>query len=274
MSWWGKLVGGTFGFVLGGPLGAALGAVLGHQFDRGMRQIATHGGRAEAVGSRERTQTAFFTATFSIMGHLAKADGRVSESEISFARAVMDQMALDSEQRTLAIKLFNAGKQADFPFDEALDQFRRECHRRHTLMQMFLEIQLQAAYADGQLHTHERARLVHMFERLGFSHREFEHLDALVRAARHFGRRTYGERGHPRQPSAQTLVNEAYEVLGVSPQADDATVKRAYRRLMNQHHPDKLVAKGMPEEMVKLATEKTQEIKAAYDRIREVRAAR
>jgi DnaJ like chaperone protein len=271
MSWWGKLVGGTFGFVLGGPLGAVLGAVLGHQFDRGMRQLATHGAPGDTLGSRERTQAAFFTATFSVMGHLAKADGRVSESEISFARAVMDQMALDSEQRKLAIKLFNAGKQADFPFDDALDQFRRECRRRHTLMQMFLEIQLQAAYADGELHTHERARLVRMFERLGFSRREFEHLDALVRAARHFGGRARGGVG---QPSAQHLDKEAYEVLGVSPQSDDATVKRAYRRLMNQHHPDKLVAKGMPEEMIKLATEKTQEIKAAYERIRAARAAK
>ena len=144
MSWWGKIIGGTFGFMAGGPLGALLGAALGHQFDSGLKQFD-----ALPPGETERTQTAFFAASFSVMGHVAKADGHVSRDEIELARQVMSQMQLNEQQRRLAINLFNEGKAADFPLDAVLAQLRQECHRRATLLQMFLEIQLHAAYADG-----------------------------------------------------------------------------------------------------------------------------
>lgn len=262
MSWWGKVIGGAFGYMLGGPLGALLGAGLGHKFDKGMAGAAQGQG---AWGDQERVQAAFFTATFSIMGHIAKADGRVSKDEIAFAEAVMKQMALPTEQRKLAIKLFSEGKHPGFRLDEVVEQFRRECHRRHTLMQMFLEIQLQAALADGQLHSAERQILHQVFSLLGFSAQEFEHLLAMTMAARN-----YSSGGWERATGAQRadVLKQAYDVLGVSADVTDAEVKRAYRRLMNQHHPDKLVAKGLPEEMVKLATEKVQEIRAAYDQVK------
>ena len=107
MGWWGKLVGGAFGFMLGGPLGALLGGVLGHNFDRGLGRL----GQDERFrpGDRERVQTAFFTATFSVMGHLAKADGRISPQEIALAEAVMAQMDLDGERRRAAIRLYERG---------------------------------------------------------------------------------------------------------------------------------------------------------------------
>src|SRR5690554_6549827 len=107
MSWWGKVIGGAFGFALGGPLGAALGAALGHNFDRGMGQQA----RIGSSHDQERIQSAFFTATFSMMGYIAKADGRVSETEIAMARDIMGQMRLTPEQRKVAIRLFEEGKQ-------------------------------------------------------------------------------------------------------------------------------------------------------------------
>jgi len=261
MAWWGKLLGGYFGFVLGGPIGALLGAALGHQFDKGARAHIE-------PGHQERVQLSFFTATFSVMGHMAKADGRVSESEIQLARQVMAEMSLNSEQKKLAIDLFNQGKQPDFPVLEVLDQLRRECHRRTTLLQMFLEIQLHAAYADGVMHSEEKRLLLQIFEHLGFSRRVFEQLDAMVRAQRQF-------HGDARQRApGRDMLKDAYAALGVSKSASDAEVKKAYRRLMNQHHPDKLMAKGLPEEMIKLATEKTQEIKAAYDTIKDARGMR
>lgn len=260
MGWWGKIVGGAFGFMLGGPLGAVLGAALGHNLDRGYEQLKLAGPQAQ-----QRIQTAFFTATFTIMGRVAKADGRVSEDEIAFARAVMQTMQLDEAQREVAIRLFHEGKQAGFPLDESLDQFRKECHRRSTLMRVFLEIQLQAAYADGTLSDGERDLLVYIFERLGFSEAEFEHLEAVVRGASTFTGEAAGK--DPRQ-----RLQEAYAVLGVAEGAGDDEVKKAYRRLMSQHHPDKLVAKGLPEEMMQLAKEKTQEIQAAYETIREARS--
>ena len=268
MSWWGKILGGAFGYALGGPLGALLGAAIGHQFDAGLKRIAQEG-TAWSPGNQERIQTAFFTAVFSVMGHLAKADGRVSEKEIAMARSVMQQMALGSEQQRVAIDLFRDGKRADFPLDDVLEQFRRECHGRRTLVQMFLEILLHAAYADGALHAAEKELLFHVSDRLHFPRHMLEQLDAMVRAQQQF--HGYGRRGYQQAAPKRPSMKAAYTALGVSAGATNAEVKKAYRRLMNQHHPDKLVAKGLPEEMIDVAKEKTQEIQAAYEQIKTAR---
>ncbi len=265
MSWWGKLLGGTFGYLLAGPLGALIGAALGHNFDKGLSNRL--GGQFEP-GTQERVQTVFFTALFSVMGHLAKADGRVSEDEIQLARSVMQRMHLNQQLREAAINLFNQGKQPDFALREVLVQFRTECHRRRSLMQMFVEILMHAGYADGSPNPDERRVLEQVRQQLGFSVSEFQHIEALVRNARHFGGGGFGE-AEPVTP--QAALKEAYEILGVAETASDAELKRAYRRLMSQHHPDKLVAKGLPEEMIRLATEKTQEIKQAYELVKKFR---
>lgn len=262
MSWWGKLLGGAFGFMLGGPLGALIGASFGHNFDRGLGRS----GEDFAPGAQERVQTVFFTTVFSVMGHLAKADGKVSQSEIDLARQIMQQFNLDEARRKIAINLFNQGKQTDFPLDEVLQQFRQECHRRRNLMQMFVEILMHAAYADGELHAGERQVLEQVRVALGFSQQEFQHIEAMVRNAQHFAGDGAGG------ASPRDVLREAYEILGVDETAGDAEVKKAYRRLMNQHHPDKLVSKGLPEEMIKLATEKSQEIRRAYDTIKKARS--
>jgi len=263
MSWWGKLLGGAFGFMLGGPLGALIGASFGHNFDRGVGQI----GNDFAPGAQQRVQTVFFTSVFSVMGHLAKADGQVSQSEINLARQIMQQFNLDAERQKVAMNLFNQGKQADFPLDEVLQQFRQECQRRRNLMQMFVEILLHAAYADGELHPGERQVLEQVRVALGFSPQAFQHIEAMVRNAQHFAGAAGASGASPRE-----VLRGAYEILGVAASASDAQVKKAYRRLMNQHHPDKLVSKGLPEEMIKLATQKSQDIRSAYDTIRNTRA--
>ena len=242
------------------PLGALIGAAVGHNFGRGFRRLATN----SDVGSQERIQTAFFTATFSVMGHIAKADGRVSEDEIQLANRMMDQMALSADLKRVARGLFNEGKSATFPLDEVLDQFRRECRHGRNLLRIFMEIQLQAAFADGTFDPSERRILEHICERLRIPRSELNHLEAMLRAE--------GD-SRPGAPATQKIsLDDAYSVLNVEREMTDAEVKKAYRRLMSQHHPDKLVAKGLPEEMMKVATEKTQEIKAAYDRVVESRA--
>ncbi len=260
MGWAGKLLGGAFGFLLGGPLGALVGAAFGHNFDKGMERVAESMGWEP--GNQQRVQTAFFTATFSVMGHVAKADGRVTPDEIRMARAVMDHLQLDAALRKAAEKLFTEGKGAEFPLDEVLQQFRKEVGRRTTLIQMFMEIQLQSAYADGQLHPAERKILLHIAAELGIARALYEQLESMVRAS--------AGQAPGATPQRPTLEG-AYETLGVESSASDAEVKRAYRRLMSQHHPDKLVAKGLPEEMMKMATEKTHQIRAAYEAIQEAR---
>ena len=168
MSWWGKVIGGAFGFMLGGPLGALLGAALGHNFDRGLENIQI-GMDNLGAGDTERVQSAFFVATFSVMGHVAKADGRVSEEEIEMAKQIMSHMHLTAEQKRTAVTLFNEGKQPEFRIDAVLDQFKLECHRRRNLLQMFMEIQIATVFADGILNNAERDILIYIGDRLGFS---------------------------------------------------------------------------------------------------------
>ena len=267
MSWLGKFFGGAFGFLLGGPLGAILGASIGHQIDEGMSGFEGIDRGTFEHGEQHRVQMAFFTATFAVMGHIAKADGTVSQAEINLAKRVMEEMALSPEMRDTAIKLFQQGKKEDFSLDDVLIQFRHECHRRGHLIRMFLEIQVQAALADGVLDREEEQILLHCCQMLGVSRFEFERLKIQIQAQQRFY-------GHGRQQQARvktSSLQDAYAILGIDASASDAEVKKAYRRLMNQNHPDKLVAKGLPEEMMTLAKEKTQKISKAYDLIQKSR---
>lgn len=263
MSWWGKVLGGTFGFMIGGPLGAVFGAALGHNFDKGLERSANYG--PQVIGEKERVQSAFFAATFSVMGYIAKADGRVSDIEIKMANQVMSHMMLDEEQRKVAKNLFNEGKQSGFDISGVLDQFKIECHRRIHLLQMFLEIQIAMLLADGVVHDKERHTIYYVGDHLGIARDVIDQLIMMVQGQQYYS----GD--STQKHSAQSDLRNAYAVLGVNSNANDDEIKKAYRRLMNQHHPDKLVSKGLPEEMIKIATEKTQEIRKAYERIKESR---
>jgi DnaJ like chaperone protein len=279
MSWLGKFIGGAFGFMMAGPLGAILGASLGHQFDIGM--IRMENIESLRPGDQHRVQMAFFTATFSVMGHIAKADGRISPEEISLANRIMDQMSISGEMRTTAINLFEQGKNANFPLDDVLTQFYQECHRRTDLIRMFLEIQIQEALADGAMDSKEEKLLLHICGQLRVSHFDYERLKMRVLAQQRFQNRDYqyqdqGQYQRQRQHQQpyrreQSSLQDAYEVLGLTSSASDEEVKKAYRRLMSQNHPDKLVAKGLPEEMMKLAKEKTQKITKAYETVQQSR---
>ena len=281
MNWWGKVLGGAFGYMLGGPIGALLGAALGHQLDKGINIDFSAAGEHRADESVELAQTAFFTATFSILGHIAKADGRVTKEEIAYAESVMQQMDLDSDQRKTAIWLFREGKKPDFKPDEIIEQFRKQLGRRRNLMRLFMEIQIQAAYEDGILHKSEEQILLSISRALGISEREFRTIEFMIQAAGHFNGQDSSYRHSSRRGSRQQAgrrssrseLEDAYKVLGVDSSASDNEVKKAYRRLLSQHHPDKLVSRGLPEEMMKIAAEKTHQIKQAYEVIRKTRPA-
>lgn len=258
MSWWGKVVGGTFGFLIGGPLGALLGASLGHKLDSSFA-----GADGYLPGDQERTQAAFFTATFTVMGYVSKADGRVSQDEISLAQSIMAQMQLDSTQKKAAIALFNTGKSASFDAAPVLEQFRKECHRRSTLLQMFLEIQVHAAFADGKFDPRENKVLQQIAQQLGFRPDDLNLIIDMIRGGAQPGGRGRSSAG------SQTILSDPYKVLGVTPKTPLPEIKKAYRRLLSQHHPDKLVSKGLPEEMIKLANQKTHEIREAWQAIQD-----
>ncbi len=245
--------------MIGGPLGALMGIAFGHSFDRGRGNL----GQAGLGADQERIQAAFFTATFSVMGYIAKADGKVTRDEIQLVEAVMNRLGLSIEMRNSAKKLFSEGKSNNFPIDEVMEQFRREIHRRTTLIQMFLEIQLQAAYADGVMHPAEKEALIGICGHLGISVSQLERLEEMLRAG--FGHGAYDP------TTVKSSLKHAYQLLGVDEAVDDTALKKTYRRLMSQHHPDKLVAKGLPEQMIRDATEKTQQIKAAYELVKNSR---
>lgn len=254
MAWWGTVIGGALGWMFGGPLGAVLGAALGGNFDRGL-SLGDNNNPQFGPGGQERIQAAFFTATFSVMGHVAKADGHVSAQEISAAQSLMSQMQLNTQQRQAAKKLFEQGKTDNFPLNDILLQFKKECHRRRNLIQMFVEIQIGTALADGNLDPKEKQIIYLIGQTLGFSHAAIDHLFSLASGAQ--------------ASSNDTLsLKQAYGILGINESASEAEVKKAYRRLMSQHHPDKLVSKGLPDEMIALATKKTQEIRKAYELIK------
>src|SRR3984893_12129573 len=142
MKWIGKLTGGLLGAAALGPIGAVLGGLRGHQFDEHSDELRSRWSAGEgvvAIGER------FFRATFRVMGYLAKADGRVSELEISAARAVMVELRLNSAQVREAIACFTAGKQPQFDLEAELGALAEACQGRPDLSRVFLEIQVRAA---------------------------------------------------------------------------------------------------------------------------------
>jgi DnaJ like chaperone protein len=272
MSWLGKFIGGTFGFLMGGPLGAVFGAAVGHQFDQGQGE---HNPFRVEVDTAEQyqTQMAFFTAVFSVMGHIAKADGRVNEAEIAYTRNLMARLQLSEDMRKTAMRLFNQGKLVDFPLDQVLQQFRSECQHRLHLLRFFVEIQLELALADSVLHPAEERLLLRLCERLHFSRFELHALKTVLEARLRMGGRQqhqYSHRQFQNRPQESSL-QESYAILGVDATASDQEIRRAYRRLLSRHHPDKLAAEGAPDDKVRKANEKTHEIRKAWESVRKAR---
>jgi DnaJ like chaperone protein len=262
MVWHGKAFGAVVGVLAGGPVGALCGAFIGHLFDAHAQDKPPTS--TASYTSSVDVQKAFFRASFQVMGRIAKANGRVTEDNIRAARAMMSELRLAEPEVQLAIELFTAGKADDFPFDEALQSLYALCRKRPDLCRMFIQIQVQAALWAGTIDPATRRMLARTCNALDVSAYELVQMEALLRMQR-ASRQPKGS-----QPAVNRLT-EAYEVLGVGHTVSDSEVTKAYRRLMNQNHPDKLVAKGLPEPMMKMAEEKTRQIRAAYERVRDAR---
>ncbi len=269
----GKLIGGLLGFFTFGFFGALIGIFAGHLFDKGFGKALGFDYGAD----RERLQRLFFETTFTIMGNLAKSDGRISEEEVSQAETLMGQLGLTAEHRKEAIELFKQGAKAEFQLEPTIARFIDEGGRQQNLPILLLEFLFSIALADGELHPAEKEILSRCAQYLGIGSRQFEQLMAMLAAQQQFhGQQSYhqsssgGYQQHRPPPRANDLAN-AYKALGVSSSDSDRDIKKAYRKLMSQHHPDKLIAQGVPEDMMKVATEKAQEIQVAYDLIKESR---
>lgn len=262
---YGKLVAGLIGLLVAGPLGMVIGVIIGHAFDRGLLRTL-QAGSAENIAA---VQQRFFETIFLLLGHLAKVDGRISRQEVDHTELIIQQMGLDSVQRQRAIDLFQRGAAPEFELSATLSAFMETCGRRPQLRQTLLLFLISLALADHQLEPEERQVLQRIAGMLGFSAAQLEQLLRMAQAQEQFH-----SGGGASQPDTPGRLQAAYTALGISPEVNDRELKRAYRKLMSEHHPDKLIARGVPEDMLKLATEKSQEITAAYELIRKHRAAR
>lgn len=265
MNLTGKLVGLILGVIFFPPYGVFIGLFLGYLWDIGwfaqrFPRLGPAGGRSSKV------QAVFFATTFATMGYLAKSDGRVSEQEIQAARAIMDRFHLSGSAKRMAIDNFNRGKQPEFNIQGSLSELKQVCWFQPSLLRSFLDIQFQIAYIDGEPAGRKRSALRSIFSQLGVSAAMFDRFEQQYHAGRNYKRHSSG----PYQNPAKQL-SDAYMVLGVSAEATDAEIKKAYRKMMSRHHPDRLMSQGVPERMIKTATQKTQEIKDAYETVKAAR---
>jgi len=244
----GAIAGGLPGFLIGGLIGYGAGFLL----------------RQSLLGGLRVVQSQLLESVFAVMGALCKADNVITRDEINAVEQMFGMLNLHGEQREQAKAAFNRGKQPEFDLDAAVDQFARISHGRRPLVQLFLQLQVMAIAADGRIDPAEHTMLVRIARRLGLSEADVSQLEALLRAG------TAGPSGPGARPTQDKLA-DAYIALGVTPNSDAAEIKRAYRKLISQNHPDKLAARGLPESMRAVAEERSRELNSAYDLIKAAR---
>ncbi|HTU66425.1 MAG TPA: co-chaperone DjlA [Steroidobacteraceae bacterium] len=273
MSIVGKIVGGIIGYMIGRFPGLIVGIVFGHFYDQGVdARRARPRGSALEIGER------FFTSTFEVMGHVAKADGRVSEAEIAAARKLMSELRLDGAQIHIAIAHFTRGKSPQFDLEETIRQLQQTCGNQPHLLRAFLELQVRAALEGVDMQGAARDVVFRLAELLDISRLEVAHMEAVLRLRRDqfrnnggSGQRNGNGAGAQSPPRSGMRLDAAYQILEVDPKVSDAELSKAYRRQLSKHHPDKLKANGLPDSMLEHAKQRTQQIIEAYELIKAAR---
>lgn len=245
MGWLGKIVGGTLGFALGGPLGAIAGAALGHTFDANNRQHSRY-----RLSYHEEAQMTFFVATFSMLAKVASADGRISPEEIHAVEHFMaHELNLAPESKRFAVEIFETAIHSPMTFEDFAGQFYLQFRNQPRLLDLMIDVLLRLSVADGTLSESE------------------EKLISSAARIFHFSEQKYHELKSRYAPDFEKY----YAILGTNSRASDDEIKRQYRKLVKEYHPDKIASKGLPEEFTKLANDKFREIQAAYDAVKQER---
>jgi DnaJ like chaperone protein len=252
----GKLIGAVIGLIVfRNPFGLLIGAMVGHFYDVVLTQL-----RPPSMGS------GFIEPLFAFAGALSKSDGRVSEVEIAAAESLMARLRLEGAQRRAAIERFNAGKQADFPVQLAINDLKRWCNARRDLAFLVLDLLLDLVYAEGALAVPKLALLRQLCWALGVNDHELAALSAMKGYAPAGPGAQRGAHAGVRPPPPGPHRADPYLVLGLERSANEREIKRAYRKLMSRHHPDKLG--DVPDELKRRAEERAREINAAYERVK------
>ena len=245
MGWFGKVVGGTIGFALGGPLGAVAGAAFGHTFDSSSRQYYINDNAR--LSSGEESQFTFFIAAFSMLAKLAKADGRISEEEIkSIEDFMVKDLNLNLESRRLAMNIFHAAIDSQETFYDFARQFYMHFSRQPQILDLMMDMLFRVSVADGILSESEE-QLIHSAARV-FNFNDAEYSKLKSRYIRDF--------------------EKYYAILGCSGTDSYDQIKKQYRKLVLEYHPDKIASKGLPDEFIKFANDKFREIQGAYEVIK------
>lgn len=253
-----KLIGAVLGFYFLGFFGAIAAFFLGSMIDRSI----VYGVGGVNPLSRAHRESVFLATVFVLMGKIAKADGHISQNEISHVEQLFEKLGMTAEHRQQSIVLFKKGAAPEFDIRPALNEFMSVCGHTNSLRQMLLVYLIVMALADGHLDPAEETLLVEIARHLGYSQDAFRQILAMVINQTHFA---------GGQTGTASSLEDAYKALGVSKESSDQEIKRAYRKLMSQYHPDKLMGQGVPEDMIAVATAQAQEVQIAYDLIKKSR---
>ncbi|NBX85190.1 MAG: co-chaperone DjlA [Gammaproteobacteria bacterium] len=268
MQFMGKFVGGALGFMMGGTLGAVFGVLIGGVFDRALAQHLHQPYQQYFREKRPHIQGAFVKTISCLLGILAKADGRVSELELQYANQVFSDLKLNDDELENAKKWFTTSKNGQVQFVDVVRMLDYLKEKNLFLCKVCLDISYQMAKLDGL--SIEKIKLMNsLLSSIGFAPLESifkpEEFWQYVHAEQMHRQQNYQHETPPKQQ--QYAPFQAYEILDLQPNASQHDVKKAYRKLMSQYHPDKMMAKGASQREIKEATVKTQQISKAYQQI-------
>jgi len=213
-----KIIAALLGWQIAGFFGAIIGFYIGNYFDRGLGSFS----RPLSSDEQARVGACYFETIFTLLGYLAKADGRISEEEIAQAEALMARMDLTNDHRQQAIGLFKTGSKSDFSLDETMQRFVSTCGRHNNLKQSLLNDLIALALADGELHASERQALQSLAQYLGVSKALFEKIIEMIMARSQFN----GAGSSGGYTSSANQLEAAYKALGVTSENTDAEIKK------------------------------------------------
>ncbi|GAB6094492.1 TerB family tellurite resistance protein [Desulfatiferula olefinivorans] len=244
MGWLGKVIGGALGYALGGPLGAIAGAVFGHTLDD-IPDLPKAEPKPK-LSSNEQTQMIFFVAVFSMLAKMANADGKICEHEHEIVEQfIKKDLRLNSESRTIAMTIFRKAVDSDETFEQFAVQFYEQFHSQPGFLEFILDVLVRVSTADGTFSDEEET--------------------LLLKAVRIFH---YPTESYLKIKSRHMAPGIDYHaVLGCDRRDSDEFVKKQYRKLVQEYHPDKIAAKGLPDEFVAFASDKFREIQEAYEKV-------
>ncbi len=245
MGWLGKMVGGTIGFAIGGPLGAIAGAAFGHMYDAEPGAHEALPNASEMSGS-SRAQFTFFVAAFSMLAKLVRVDGQITEAEIdSIHQFMVQDLKLNPASRQMADKIFKTALSAPQRFDEFALQFYRQFHGQPELLELMIDILVRVSVADGALDDREETLIRKAVSIFQISEDRYMNIKSRYVAA----------------------TDSTYAVLGCSPTDSDEHIKKQFRKLAMEYHPDTIASKGLPDAFIQFANDKFREIHDAYEAI-------